>query len=491
MNIIVLVIDTLRYDYISFHGKNHSIQTPNFNRLAEKSWVFDRAFAASYPTFPHRTDVITGRYGDPFNPWLPLRCDLPTLPHILARAGYCTQLIHDTPVLVNGGASFDYPFHAWTQIDGASTTRPWIDDKPFEFLDNWELDPLFDFMGDREMKEVWGHQLVTYTRANRFRKRPEDWNVARLFLKASDFLKDNAKRTNFFLWIDCFDPHEPWDAPPEFMRLYDKTPGYNGSLDPRLFDYMWRQNSKNEPLHLPPEGFQRLKASYAAKVSLVDRWFGDLLDTLEETGLADNTALILTADHGTCLGENNRFSKRVFWEVGEPEGHVPLIVSMPGGGAGRWSGMIQPQDIFSAVLGIAGLVPPDSTSGYNFLKHSMESVPPSRDLALMGYALHAWTNDPGKCFFTVFTPEWCLNCAAAPNSCRLFRYGSDEDVAAMNVSMVREIRLAGIEEIGRRGAPQSLIDWYRSEGRTPFPEATWPGPPGWTAYWDRLYNRWE
>ena len=123
MNIILCVIDTLRYDYIRACGVNPWMKTPNIDRLAAKSVLYDRVFTASYPTIPHRTDVITGMYAweghGPFHPWMPLRFDVPTLPRLLARAGYATQLIHDTPHLVNGGHAFDWPFAALSFIRGA------------------------------------------------------------------------------------------------------------------------------------------------------------------------------------------------------------------------------------------------------------------------------------------------------------------------------------------------------------------------------------
>ena len=125
MNIILIVIDTLRYDYIGACG-NDWIQTPNFDRLAANSWVFTNSYASSYPTVPHRTDVITGCYGKPFHVWRPLPFDVPNLPETLAAHGYCTPLIHDTPHLVNGGHNFDFPFHAWTFVRGAEVDRPWI-----------------------------------------------------------------------------------------------------------------------------------------------------------------------------------------------------------------------------------------------------------------------------------------------------------------------------------------------------------------------------
>ncbi len=76
MNVIVIVVDTLRYDHIGAHG-NDWIHTPNLDRLASESWVFDSAWSASYPTIPHH--------------------DRPTLPEAFGQAGWATQLIHDTP----------------------------------------------------------------------------------------------------------------------------------------------------------------------------------------------------------------------------------------------------------------------------------------------------------------------------------------------------------------------------------------------------------
>ena len=94
--------------------------------------------------------------------------------------------------------------------------------------------------------------------------------------------------------MDSFDPHEPWDAPPDFVLKYDKTPGYDGRIDQRLW-------SVHDTAGISEIIIQRLHACYAAKVSWMDHCFGFLLNTLEETDLDKNTALILTADHGTQL----------------------------------------------------------------------------------------------------------------------------------------------------------------------------------------------
>jgi arylsulfatase A-like enzyme len=487
MNIILIVIDTLRYDYLGANG-NPWIRTPNIDRLAARSLVFDRAFAASYPTIPHRTDVMTGLYGGPFNQWAPLRFDIPTLPRLLSEeAGYCTQLIHDTPHLVNGGHAFDWPFHGWTFIRGAEVDRPWIDDRPFEYLDNWARDPEFDFLGDSFMKKPPDITLVTYTRANRNRHKQEDWSTAKLFQTASDWLRDNRSRDKFFLWLDCFSPHAPLDSPPEFVRLYDSTPGYDGRIDPRSF-FIGADIEMNKKLS--PIGSERMKAFYAAKVSFVDHWLGLLLDTLEQTGLDRNTTIVLTSDHGTCMGENRIFTKRVFSEVGEQEAHVPLLVSVPGMPAGRSSQFAQPQDIFATILGLGGLAHTDIADGQNLLAPGQE-----RQLAITGGSANFWfwKGQAASSLFTVFGDRHYLNLSVHPGESRLFRYGSLEDEAAAHPEVVQNLWQAGLEEAGRRGMDERLTAWIRGNGAGPYPHdlAQWEVPSGFRAYWDRIYNRWD
>ena len=113
-------------------GVNPWIKTPNIDRLAAKSVLFDRVFTASYPTIPHRTDVMTGHMPgkgmDRFTPGC--LCVLMRLhcPVYWRRQVMATQLIHDTPHLVNGGHAFDWPFAAWSFVRGAEVDRPWIDE---------------------------------------------------------------------------------------------------------------------------------------------------------------------------------------------------------------------------------------------------------------------------------------------------------------------------------------------------------------------------
>jgi arylsulfatase A-like enzyme len=478
MNIIVLVIDTLRYDHVGAHGCEW-IETPNLDRLAGESWVFDRSYAASFPTIPHRTDAMTGRYGAPFHAWRPLPFDVPTLPWALGEAGYATQLIHDTPHLVNGGHNFDWPFHAWTPVRGAEVDRPWITDD-LELPENWAVDSLFDFL-DADAWQVPSH--VSYVRANRGRKGLADWNCARLFRRASEFLADNARRESFFLWLDCFDPHEPWDAPPEFVRKYAKGSGGDGRIDPRAF-------LVNATADVPPEAARRVADLYAAKVSWVDRCLGELLDTLDRTRLARNTAVLLTSDHGTSLGEGGLFHKR--YPVRECEGHTPFMVRIPDGGAGRSDLLVQPQDIFATVLAIAGLPPPTTIDSHDVLALAREGASP-RKLALAGRPPNTWNRPDQPILFSAFDGTWCLQVAATPEASRLVAMGRDDDVAPEHGDVVARLWAEAVDELERRGTDPAVMRWVRSGGAGHFPAEArfhdgWPPPAGYHPYFERLYK---
>ena len=101
MNIIVLVSDTFRYDYLGCNG-NGWIGTAALDRLAGRAVSFDRHYLSSFPTIPNRTDLFTGRYTFPFHGWKPLDPGLPVLSTIFGAAGYQSQLICDTPHLDEG-----------------------------------------------------------------------------------------------------------------------------------------------------------------------------------------------------------------------------------------------------------------------------------------------------------------------------------------------------------------------------------------------------
>jgi hypothetical protein len=365
-------------------------------------------------------------------------------------------------------------------VRGAEVDRPWIDDSK-ELLSNWAFDSLFDFVDPAKMWEK--PSVVTYSRANRHRSRYEEWNAAKLFLTACDWLRDNTSRNQFFLWLDCFDPHEPWDAPPEFVRLYDRTPGYDGRIDPRAFLCGGTPD-------LPEQARHRIAAVYAAKVSWVDHWLGRLLDTLDQTGLAQRTAIVLTSDHGTNVAERGTFGKS--YPVREGEGHTPFFVHVPDAGSGWSHAVVQPQDVLATILGIADVPVPPELESQDVLAIARRGDRGGRPYALAGQRLDGREGQPDEVFCTVFADDYYCEVTPDPVACKLTRYGTIEDVAAEQPAMVSELHAWAMNELERRGTAPEIIAWLRREGRGKYPtdcrfSDDWPGPTGFEAYWRRLY----
>ena len=111
-------------------------------------------------------------------------------------------------------------------------------------------------------------------------------------------------KENFFLYIDTWDPHEPWDAPNYYTELY--MPDYDGEIiEP---PYNRGQDVPGFTEGQGQEGPRRL----LCEVTMVDTWIGYLLRCVENMGLTDNTAIIFTTDHGFLLGEHGgHFGKSV------------------------------------------------------------------------------------------------------------------------------------------------------------------------------------
>ncbi len=340
MNFIVIMSDTLRPDYLSAYG-NDWVHTPTAKAFAESGAVFDNAFCGSFATIPNRTDFFTGRFGEPFHPWLPLGYGEITLPRLLGQNGYVTQLICDTPHLIQGGHNFDYPFHAWEFIRGQEVDRFGMDhdDIEFPFKDTSKVNA---FMANRALSQ--------YLRNVRGRRHEEDWAGYQTFQSAIDWLERNHKHEKFFMWIDGFDPHEPPWPPQHYIEKYD--PGFEG--DALVKHGILKKLSEREVEHL--------KARFAATVTFVDRNIGRLLRALEDHDLADDTCVVWVSDHGTHIGEHGGLLNKNYSynEVA----HVVYMIRKPGGPAGeRYQQIVQAPDLAPTILELAGLDIPERMQG--------------------------------------------------------------------------------------------------------------------------------
>lgn len=351
MNIILIISDTFRWDYLGCYGNNW-ISTPNLDRFARRSVIFDKAYAASFPTVPHRMDLVTGRFTFTYRQWEPLPKDEVALAEILGENGYTTMLITDTPHILEDGYNFDRGFTGWEWIRGQETDR-------------YMTDPV-------EVKLPCApHKLRTPEIAKRHlrnisqRRGEEDCFVAQTMLTAAKWLQGNYENEKFFLWVDTFDPHEPWDAPKCYVEKYD--PGYRGE------EIIYPVYGSSD--YLTQTELKHIRALYAAEVTLVDRWVGMLLQKIEDLGLFDNTAVIFTSDHGFYLGEHGLVGKSIISEnlfqyvpLYEELARIPLFIWLPElKRSFRCSSFVQPPDLTATTLDIAGLKRHERIQGKSLL----------------------------------------------------------------------------------------------------------------------------
>jgi arylsulfatase A-like enzyme len=352
VNYIIIVCDTFRRDFLGCYG-NDSIDTRHIDAFAETSLVFDRAYSASFPTVPHRRDLLTGRFTFTYTPWAALSPDETVLADVLSKSGLTTMMVCDCPHILEDGYNYDRGFDAFEWIRGQETDR-------------WKTHPRDIKHPAQESKiRAASDYFLRHRRSTAHRRHEKDTFVALTMTEASEWLEHNYDQGEFFLYVDAFDPHEPWDAPKWYVEKYD--PGYAGQVsDYPKYAFADEFLTKDELKHV--------RALYAGEVTLVDRWVGRLLDKIGDLGLFDNTVVIFTTDHGFLHGEHGIVGKSLIEEgVGfayiplyEEINHIPMIASFPGRKAGRTRAVVQPPDIMPTILTLQGVEIPESVQGVSF-----------------------------------------------------------------------------------------------------------------------------
>ncbi len=339
MHLIVICLDSLRQDHLSFYGGDASpVRTPAIDALAREAVAFDNMYPEALPTIPIRTQLMTGQRTLGTRPWQPLTPADRTMAQILGEAGYVSALITDLYHYFKPDYNFHRAFHVWRLIRGQE-------------YDNYRSQPLTRYQVDDFVKEGFPPRwrgLVTRCLQNiEPFQTAEDYFAARVFREAADWLAENRSHPRLFLWIDAFDPHEPWTPPPEFDRYTD--PGYRGKriiLPP----------GGPADAVMTPEEIAYTRGLYAGEVAYVDHCVGRFLDRVRELGLYDEALIVLLADHGHPLADHGKFLKgadRLYSELLK----VPFLIRFPGGqyGGRRVQALGQFHDVLPTLLEALGL----------------------------------------------------------------------------------------------------------------------------------------
>jgi len=414
MKVVVMMADTFRRDHLGVYG-NSWIRTPNLDRFARNAAVFLDAYIGSFPTVPNRRDMLLGRgdIGLPFNRWKPFERDEVTLPERLSERGLPSMLITDTQNNVTSGMNMYKGYTAWFLNRGQEGDPYWMDaNVTVEFPAPPHL--------IRYTSERW-LQVLT----NRAHRRVEtDWFAPGTYQAAMRWLERNYKREDFFLWVDTFDPHEPWDPPQHYVDMYD--PGYTG----RVFEaptYGLRRR-----MGITDRELRHIRARYAGEVTMVDAWAGQFLALMERLGILEETLVIFTSDHGTMFdgpGDNGLICKPnmvgadgMWLSAGRPItppvqyfpiyrniARIPLIIKPPRmhGGA-KIRGIVQPWDVTATILDAFAIPRPDGLIGNSLLPVIRGDERPRRRAAVCGthilaqamtkrWIYSAWRGQRGPC----------------------------------------------------------------------------------------------
>jgi arylsulfatase A-like enzyme len=196
---------------------------------------------------------------------------------------------------------------------------------------------------------------------------------------AADWIRTSApSHERFFLMVDEFDPHEPFDTPLPYADMYhDERVGDLAIWPPYLVDAVASGS-------LDPDTARHIRGNYGAKLTMIDRWFGRLLAAIDEAGLADSTGIIVCTDHGHYLGEHDIFGKPdapVYSELGR----IPLLIRWPGRPHRDIDALTTSVDLHATIADFFGATVDHPTHGRSLLPLIEGTVTSVRELALFGY----------------------------------------------------------------------------------------------------------
>ena len=360
MNLLLLIVDSLRPDHVGAYG-SPQIETPNVDALCARGVRFNRAFPEAMVTIPARRSIFTARRIFPFRNfvpneelgqspgWLPIDDTERTFTSELRRRGYWTAQISDNPHLgfTKAFEPFRKSFDHWKSVVGQSGFVRSPESIPLETVHDW-LPPAL-----RDERYIPG--MRKYLANSGGGVDEEESCAARVYKEARATLDQARLRQPFCLTVDCFDPHEPWSPPPKYVDMY-RDPAYRGP-NIGVTRYGFARN-------FTPAELRHLHAIYAAEVTMTDAWLGHFMERFYELGLDRNTVILLLSDHGYLLGERG-YTGKVPSQLHPELAQVPFVIVHPDDrAAGRTSAYFtSTHDVGPTLLAMVGLERPSWMEG--------------------------------------------------------------------------------------------------------------------------------
>ncbi|UPW00317.1 sulfatase [Halorussus gelatinilyticus] len=366
-NVILLVFDTLRADALSCYDRAFPVETTAFDRVARRGTVFENAFAVGPWTPPSHGAMFSGRYPSDTGfdgAWPTMPESVPLLAEWFSDRGYRTYGIPG-PAKMGSATGLDRGFDEYYEVYEEVAKRPSLD-----YLRQLVTDPLIR----RDFLRLAGAGNDYYSEIK--------------FDRLREWLADAPEP--FFAMANLTTVHSPYDPPrpykraatPELSRprfglaeeLLDAPCEFDDPeiRDERLFDAADGADATSIALryfeddeYVSDAELDVLREWYAASLRYLDDRLGAFLDWLDRQGLADDTLLVLTSDHGELFGEHGGFYHGDF--LYDEVTRVPLVVSGPGVPAGeRRTDLASHIDLFATLCDLCGLDAPE-TDGSSLL----------------------------------------------------------------------------------------------------------------------------
>ena len=400
-NVLFIAVDDLRPE-MGCYG-NPVVKTPNFDRLAARGIVFNRAYCQQAVCSPSRSSIMTGRRPDATRVWdleTHFRVALPdtiTLPqHFKANGYHCAALGKVYHSGFEDGRSWSEPH--WYP-NGKTVDTDLVDwnkrivNKVAEGVKEYLKAPMpSDNDKPNRTKRGKGPKGDAFEVSPKNDDELPDGCTAAEAVKRLPALK--AKGQPFFLAVGFLKPHLPFVAPKKYWDLYDPdkiplpaidrlpegAPEFAGHDNGELHNYA--NCPKGNPI--PADFAKTLRHGYYACVSYTDAQVGRLLDALDKEGLADNTVIVLWGDHGWQLGDHGLWHKHTNFELAT---RSSLLISAPGRKTAgqKCNATVEFVDVYPTLADVCGLSIPSGLDGISLKPWIENPSAPARKVAISQY----------------------------------------------------------------------------------------------------------
>jgi choline-sulfatase len=381
MRLLYIDIDTLRADHLGCYGYLRPT-SPNIDGIAALGLVFENVYASDTPCLPSRTALLTGRFG-----------------------------IHNG-VVNHGGTDAD------PAIDGASRqfhSRLHLDSFPNRLKQAGLTTVTVSSFAHRHSAFHWYAGFDQAHNVGKYGMETAD----EVYAVAADWLRRHGREDNWFLHVHMWDPHTPYRTAPAYGEPFKGAP-FPAWLTEQVRARHWRgcgPHSAQEGRGFAPNEYDRahyprqpqeiadmaavraMFDGYDTGVLLADEYTGRLRTLLGDLGVERDTAVMISADHGETLGELNIYCDHQ--TADEHTAHVPLILSWPGLGSGRYRAFHYQIDLAATILELLGQSVPESWDGESFAASLKAGRDAGRDHLVTSQG--AWTCQRGVRF-----EQWML-----------------------------------------------------------------------------------